>query len=980
MFSLKMVAISVFTLLISFIFIDNTALANGNSTYKFRDLKFETYRGLPRFGTQNSSGMIVPGEHMSKLMQRMNNNKGKKEAIGNRIEKHNYSLSLLKRLDFMHKYSECFKGMDKYEARTEICDGTVIDQSVQKRFWERYIETMAFSLTKQAHSQAFCLSDPLCTNRTLNSMHKKTPNGRYRQLNEFEKRSFVSTLMKDQHNDFQNYIKNKSFPKDAYFVTLIRLGDYDFDQSKFHFSYSYPLNLISQDHFGGAKPNTLTSKLLSASRAKYIPTLPFEKDIKVNRFTGIDLPMSASEAQNLVESGLNARNLYAVVKVKFFNKSFDTGYEIIKQLDSPDSFYHIAENKIELYRDEALTQKVAEVPITILTEKTNNASKEPSKIYKLDDNSKFLDYRVMSLLRYKKSDILESDMDRIAYSLPSTEKSYWIEHKTRLDQANKPLQSAGDKKYQETIKNAKRREISASKISNISWQDIGKLSNEQKKAYYNIMLGYDHYENNTIKWPSVFPAVPWGMNLVTIFRKGYLSDKREDQHIPVTKETRKIMQDFIRDLANHHNTEDLTLVYGLNGVTYDKKSKKLILNKKSWPFHRREDLVYTDGNIDKKKGSHLYINSKAKGQAVYFLRSSDRNIGDLYPNPQHRGCTNNRKTRSKDCITHYSSYMQMNFINTFLSLDKEVRINDIPLPLKKGINLTKYSGRDYAGWRVAVELKKADMDVIQYTYENSKTKKDQIGETQTLFAKVKRVLLISPDGEIIWSKSGNELGKPDLLTDRQKEKEEEKKLVDQKIKEAQEKQKAIYEKQKQLLENAQKAQEEKMAKIQAEAKKRQCKQDNINNKNTFNKCERLRSELKNLEIKLTEEEKNKCKSENNEENIDSTGCDLSNIPFPQISVKMQECITKKCGTPTAATMSDMADYQACTQEIGESIKSQMQNMMKGMSSSRKRKNNADSCRPLRQKITNQKKRMNNRRCSQHTAPPQEKDCDKLYSN
>ena len=968
----KLTAIIVLSTICSFIFTNDAAIANNNSSHKFRNIQLEKFRGLPRLGIQNSSGMIIPGEQSTLFYRRINQNPARKAEIGNRIERHNYSLSLLRRLDFISKNSGCFKAMNGYEVRTEICNGVVIDQNNQKDFWKKYIETMAYSLQKHEHSKSFCTFDPDCLTRNIDNLYKKLSGGRMMPLDGFEKRSFVNKLMKEQYNDYEQYIKGKSFPEEAYYVSTIRLGDYDFDQNKFHFSYYYPSSILTQDQFGGAKPNTMSSKMLASGAALYEPKLPFEMGPNNNKISGIDLPMPPGEAQKLVQGSQNNRYLYAVVKIKFADNEYDTGYKVVKDLTSPISSFHLAENKIELFKDENLTQKIAEVAIN--KSRKNTISNTGSiDTYKFDKKTKILDYRTMSLLRYKKDDLLESDMDKIAYSLPSTEKRIWAKHKQRVDQANKPLQSATDKKYQEMLKNMKIRAEKAAKFTNINWQDRNTLSREQKKAFYDMMLGFDHYDNNILKWPDIFPSVPWGMNLATVFRKGYLSYKSEDQHIPADKKTRDILQEFIRDIAQHYKLEDLTLVYGLNNVSYDPKSKMIIFNEKEWPFYTAQNLTYTDGNIDKEQGYFNYINKKAKGRAVTLLRSSDSNIGDLYPNPPYNSCINNTKTKSNDCLTPTSAYTQLNFHNSFLALDKEIKISKIPLDIKKGTNLTKYSGRDYAGWRIVVELDKADMDVMQFEHKNAKKNIYQKSETRTLFANVKRVSIIGPNEEIIWSKKGSELPKPSLVSQKKNDikKENAKKVNDAKILADKRMQEAL-KKQKKLIEENKRKYEEQRKKIQRQASVRKCEQDNRNNINIFNSCKKLRTDVSNVKNQLSKAKSNNCSSEGTDIKP-VNGCDFSNTPLQQLTIKMQECITERCGSPAMVTIADMANYKICTKGIAEDMKMQMSNLMGGRSN--KSGNTINICKQLQNNIADYTSHMRGLKCSEYEAEPVAVNCN-----
>ncbi|PCJ47228.1 MAG: hypothetical protein COA74_11835 [Gammaproteobacteria bacterium] len=927
------------TLMVSslFIFIESS-FAQINikpSSVSYRDIQFEAFRGLPRLGEQNTSGIIRHNNHNSQNQNRINNNKNKAEKIGKRIAKHNYSLGLLSRLDFMNKNPECFKNMNGYDVRIESCAGFVINHESQKSFWKKYIENMAFFLTEKSHSTAFCKGEEICTARQLDRLYKRNLQGQTIKFDEFDKRDFVNDLMNSKYSSFEQARKKMDFPKEAYFVGIINLGDYDFDQKNFSFNLPLLSSIYSANNLI-ANTNNLNSRHMSLS-TNYLPTLPFEKEFKNGSSIryNVDLPMEAGKARNL--SGVKGRGIYAVTHIKFINKVYDKDYDLLDDLQNPKIQYHYAENKVELFSDEALSQKIAEVYITNIKQQQVVDKKVLENKYTFDKNSKTLDWKSLSLLRFKKGNITKKDMDVIAYSITAGEKKLWVEHKQRVDYANKPIRSANSYDVQEKFRNQKKRAGDRAKLSSISWQDIDTLSEKQKKDFYNFMIGDKFHHNGELNWPESFSAVSWGMNLVTIFRKGYFPDAPNDILSPVDDETRKFIKDFLKDLANSQNLDNITIVYGLEGVTYNQDRKMLIISQNKGPFI----------SID-NPGKN--VAQEAKDRIIYPLITSDKGAAGIEPNVNYRNCYSNKKRKSKDCTTGSGSFLNINFPSAFLAFDKEIYLPDIPMEVTKATELLKHNSNN--GWRLVVELNKPDMKVVKYKHTNPRNKKMIEKETQTLLANVKRVLLLSPNDDIVLSIIGDELTTAKEVTDAIK-------------KQAQDTSKLHQE----LINNTQQQQNEYVL-------LKRCNDSNDNLMSMFNKCEDLRSVITKENVELENAQKNNCyidksiSSDDTPMNVSDSCNSFANLPINEMNKTMKKCMLNACGD-IPKTIIGITKYQTCMQNAAKDM---AEKMSLALGSREINNKSTKTCKDHHDSIKTYMERLNNYKCVNYVDKPKLTDC------
>ncbi|VAX36407.1 hypothetical protein MNBD_UNCLBAC01-218 [hydrothermal vent metagenome] len=287
----------------------------------------------------------------------------------------------------------------------------------------------------------------------------------------------------------------------------------------------------------------------------------------------------------------------------------------------------------------------------------------------------------------------------------------------------------------------------------------------------------------------------------------------------------------------------------------------------------------------------------------------------------------------------------MNFVNTYLALDREIVSESIPLSVEKGLNLMKLY--QPSGWRLVVELSDSRMEMIKYNFIHRKSKKDQQGESQTLLSTVKKILILAPNDEVIWSKKGTDLNipksKPEINNSN-------------------------------AVENNQSDMPASLKSLQTVA---QCRYENNQKQMNFNNCENLRVQLKKTEktVKLNEV---KCKEK---ESLDTnTTAEIKDIPGPCkyskdldlrfIGNEMKKCILESCGQPTV--ISNIQNYQSCVVKVQEQVQKIMEKFTLSMQKSQLLIN---ACEAPKQQVLSLQNSLTSLKCSQYSEKPELKNCE-----
>lgn len=730
----------------------------------FRDIKMHTWKGLLRIGELDTLGLESPSIGGQTWRLEMQKNPELTAQLGNSMEQHNYSLGLLARLDYMRTYKGCFTNLNQYEARVERCENTLIQHSFQQQPWRNYIRHMGLALTPVEHGKLFCPHGdglPVCGNLAIDRLSIKDENGRTVRMDEFQRRDFFSTLMQTHQAGFDQFWKQSVFPKQAWSVQAVTLSEYDFNKQQYVFDIS-PRNLMLNRHLvappvvaGKPNPKGVITARSIAPTFTYKALLPFEKEssLESGYRQQVVFPMAPGPARTLGQSN-QTRIFYAVSKVEFLPRTPPTDSQPVASASSLQ--FHYPTNKVELYRDSALTQKVAELPINANFTDSTSDNKSNSGLEKAlwANGHTILDGRAFALLRLQQGPLLDDILQRTADNIASAERYLWKKHQSRLQELEREYPEPKNAKQQKQFADRKHSAEDRSQISHVSWQTV---EANRKSDLFAYMLGDADNKN---AWPEKFPNVEWGMNLATIFKRGHFSMDPSLAHIPATEKDKVVVAQFHKEIAASFPHDKFTLVYGLRDARYDNQTEKLSF--KNWPFHERQYIAFDD-NIDKKPDSAGWplIHSSAKSsRVIYPFTASSASFDGHVPNPPVSRCARNDKWQSEDCLIMYGNFLDMNWPAASFALDRELPVPTIKLNNVQGNKLLNNNVRGESGWRLVVEFENVDMKVSPYTYTHRQNREQMQGEAQTVFASVKNAYVISPKDEIVWRASASELKPP----------------------------------------------------------------------------------------------------------------------------------------------------------------------------------------------------------------------------
>lgn len=741
----------------------------GGVPSEFRPIILNSYRGLPRLGYQDTHGYAPPNGARNEVREKVRANLDDALMVGAGIESHSYSLFLLARLDFHRRYPDCSQGIGSFKAEIEQCAGTLLQHSQRTQPWYAYIESMARSMKPNVHEKIFCPAGGACGNTKIERTVKKTPDGKNIRLDEFDQRDLFARIKSQYFPAFQRYYADKSFPTEAYYVDMATLGDYDFDNQQFNIRIQAPQSIALQTNFamGYAKtPGQVKQSGTMKPQAialRYEAKNAFEQSLKERDGTSkaprqVALKMAAAQARAIVQSQSAQRRVFSVVKIGLGpDTGQDTQYNPLKRMQS--LAYHFADNKIEFYRDEALTDKIAEATLVnapVQTAQDNG----PTNVYNLRDDTMLFDARAFHFLRLSLGDILQSDMERIAYSVPTTERKFFRDLEGRIAEAQRDFPSGNTAKSQQAAQTRKKQAQDAAKWSNTAWSDRASWTRAQRKAFFDYLLGYGaQTEPDWSAWPDELPAVQWGLNLATIFPKGYFETDRASMGLLADAPTRAKLQEFLSDVAQTYPVNHLTGVYSLREVRYDQKTKKLTF--KGWPFARQSNITFANsvGQTQKSAGQ-AFVHSDAKSRIVYNYRSTDIGIDGEVPDRSISACQQSQRRKSRDCGTQWSNFLQLQWVSTYLALDRAIKQPELTFEPKRGQELAQ----QYRGWKLVIEYSDPSMKLVPFSYKGRNDKEVTKTEGKTIFANVDRMLILSPKGEVIWSQTAAQMEAASALT------------------------------------------------------------------------------------------------------------------------------------------------------------------------------------------------------------------------
>jgi len=748
-----------------------TAQVIGSSPEPFRTIELNSFRDLPRLGVQDTQGYVPFPMDRQTSQQTIRANIDDAMRIGERIERHGYSVFLLTQLDFLRRHSDCSDGVETYGARVTRCAGQLIEHGGQLEPGIEFTRSLAFALKSVAHAKLFCPGEEACGNTDLNRMTVKTPENRYRPLDEFEKRDVFAQMVANYYGPFRRYYADKELPSHAYWVDRVQLGDYDFTHQQFNIRLSTPRAIGNQRNFAEpyltkATPVNIKNRqsVLSAQAVELLhqPNNSFETAKGSSGSTSflrdpVVLAMAPNRARDLVGGNTGPRYVYTVVKIGLEPlRGLGVRHQPL-QAKRKLGFYY-ADNKVEFFEDEGLTRKIGEAP---LVAGEFDQSDQALAGYTLKPDSRLFDARVYHLLRFALADLTAPDMDQLAYSLPAQERQFWREHQRRVNDAEAP-QPPGTTEEQQSAMALRRQAMKdRARLVNVAWTDRGKWSPAQRQAYYDYLLGYGpQVEPEGSAWPEVLPSTEWGMNLATVFPQGYFSIDDASTGLLADNKTRKAIQAFVRDLAKSQTISHVTGVYPLGDARYDQSTQMLRFER--WPLAAVTDPKFMAQPAETLKDpAHLIVHPDAKSRMIYRFIASSEGVGDAVSERSLAHCANSLRRKSYDCGTGWRSVAHLQWYNTFLALDRVIEQPTLILEPSKGLAYA----RSRRGWRLVVEYQSPEMKRVPFTFTQRNKPEPQEGEAQTIFADVERVLVLSPDDQVVWSQSASELPQAAQVTE-----------------------------------------------------------------------------------------------------------------------------------------------------------------------------------------------------------------------
>jgi hypothetical protein len=719
---------------------------------EYRALKMQSYRGLPRLGVPDTDGFFPL--HKGNAQPYLNSDAQRQALAQYQWERkeHARALWLLVNLRFLQQYPGCFSDLSVYQARVESCDGLVIPPSKQTLFQDYFLEMMANTMTDSTREKFYCPDGSSCSSDQISRVNISAENGGRRPINEFEKRELFSDLVSQQLSKFNRIWPTLTLPDEAYFVSLVELGDYNFSTQAFNFRLPLQVQIDRRDTSSKSSHrfNAINSPI-------YTPEQPFEKELPTQGLlvTDIGFPAQPGKARQLVDELGSRRYVYAVIKVRFENKAqrFLDGNLLAASMRNSSVPYHLAENQVELFFDEALQNSLGKVPVSQVNPNTSHVSSNsaPDSRYQFKPNSRHFDHRVLHLLRFKESNLLEGDLKAIADAIVYNEKRQWRTVASREQDARRPLPQGKTAEQQKRFADQKIRLENMAKWNSINWLQRETLSPRQQKDYFDFLLGYFSGSAASTGWPSSLKAIPWGTNFSSIFPRGHFSEVSSEAAIGADKQTSNLVQEFLKEAADSQSVDHVTMVLGIKGIQYDDKARRL---SAKLPIFELGQTTYVKPNETHDRGSSLLAAEIARDRTLYSLSVSNRPAGAEGLEPDIRRCKLNAGSQSQDCVTSYKEFMQLPFFHGMLALDRKLLLDSVDLsPERYTELLNSNSGK---GWRMVIELSRPKMHVIPFVMKN-RGRKPENAEVQTVTANVERVLWLAPNGEILWQREGKEL-------------------------------------------------------------------------------------------------------------------------------------------------------------------------------------------------------------------------------
>lgn len=753
----------------------------GADSAKFHRIELNSWRGLPRIGLQDTGGIAPYPTRHATAQQRANADPALARRLSAQMQRHNQSLWLLPHLAFLRANPDCSEGAERFAPSIERCQGFPVMPDQRRFAADDFMRALALSLKPEQHAATFCLTADGCGIDKIWQITKKLPNGRVQNLDEFELREKHAAIVNEHFADFRRYYADKAMPDAAWFVAASELGAYDFDLRKFSLRLTSPERAMMRQEVPAprdssptpARPKNLTTPRINPVEFVHQPTQQFEKAAKTSSpgmpflHQPVDLAMTPEAARALVNSmPQGARYVYTVVKIGFAPlKGSGRSYGEIS-LDSRKQPFYYAENKVEFYRDEALTDKLGEASLVAVAATDPQAKAgSAADLFQAPPDSRIFDTRAFHLLRFPLGPLSPHDRDRMAFMIAENERLFWQQLEVRERTAAQTQPAGGTLQQQQQAKARQQAANNAAQSKSFAWTEAATWSAAQRQAFMDYLLGYGTSPEGKdgSPWPDALAAVDWGMNVATVFPRNHFPTDPAMAGIRADDASLRTLEAFAKALAARYPSSRLTGVYDLGTPRYDQKTGELSFE--NWPFSTLPEspsVQFTTAAESKFRGvTYTLAHPDAKSRMLYRLALSTASLGTLRPDHYISRCTHSSRRKSMDCGTYWGAFMPVETHSALLALDRQITPPSLRFAPTEG--LAHAQARD--GWRLVVTFKDISMRLIPYQYSLAGSGNTREIEAQTVLASIEQVAVIAPDDRLIWSVDGATLPAAASLTE-----------------------------------------------------------------------------------------------------------------------------------------------------------------------------------------------------------------------
>jgi hypothetical protein len=302
---------------------------------RLQSLKLQSYKGLPRVGVLNYYDIYKPiynknGVGATTIATR---DYDKKKLVETELKERKNNLknySLLLEMKFLNEF---YNEIEK-------------DYLMQGQIAQEHLKNIAYGLTThEAYPKYFCGDDANCKKWINSNNERKSSIWGGDSRNEFNKQKSYITFVKDNLEDLKKW--SAAINTEVYVVKKIKFQTYDFEKEGFP---------IERFHLGNAFNWSTQIPSNDLELRRHVPVNDIEMSIKNDTYIEFLIKIPADKAETFLKQN-KSKTLLAVYKIKYDN--------IVDPAQSPFSkSFHLTSSIIEIYNDDALTNKVYEINIS----------------------------------------------------------------------------------------------------------------------------------------------------------------------------------------------------------------------------------------------------------------------------------------------------------------------------------------------------------------------------------------------------------------------------------------------------------------------------------------------------------------------------------------------------------------------------------------------------------------------------------------